>query len=958
MACGSPVAAADPTPTGLRFVTVTFCDIAGSTRLATSLNPEVWHGVLSDYFHAMSAVVEAAGGRVEKFIGDAVVGVFGADHPADDDAARAVRACLEGLRAMARRPGRAEDGGHGVELSVRFGVASGQVVLAGRDSSFAIGAVMNRAARLQSAAALDGPLIDLRTWLLVRDQVRCLPVEPVAAKGFDTALRAWTVVPGAHEPSPEPSFVNQRDLLARVTGEIAGRLREPGCSVIALDGEIGSGKTALLRRIDEAHRPAARIVYAECGRDDRDQGMWRLLRMDRELAGPPDGPGAPSEGGGASASTAEVQWRIRQRLAALSGERPVLVLVDNAQWAPDALLELADGMPHGCGPVVFVLAGREITDRAEPGVRVFGVPALSAEHSHRLLGLLRPAADLELHWADTEAIVERSGGNPLFLEQLAALAATGADDLVAPSASAALGARIDRLGPAARRVLGCIGAWGSSVGTSALAVTCGLEPEETRAALAELADHRLAPVQYDADGHRRYGCHSAAQVAYAHMPLGDRAAVHTAVARHLQRRAARTPAVVDLAVAQARSALECLRELRPGSRQETEAAALAASCLAAAARHAVGRSDVRRALDLAGQARSTGFRDPALALEVAAVESYALAACGRTEEALRLIDGAAELGPPHANPAAAFQLRANELALRPSGTGDLAAARHLAERAGDRHSGARLLLLEALAAISAGDYPLAERLLLTAYEQVRGAGAGLGTAEILANLGLCLAYGDSPLSAATRRCLELRADTERAPALHALVGCSAALLLACGGDAEGARRLLDESHGVFSGISHQAGLAGLHQFRAATAELAGDPARAAAGLRRAAAVYGSAGAAGAAAHCVRSAWVLDPAGAAPGARPPGPSDGWEAWLLHHQVEATRSGAASDPGTADAHLTKALSVITGVRGAGATLLPLAGCLRIARRTGSRELERQASTALDAACAARGAARPLV
>lgn len=136
-------------------------------------------------------------------------------------------------------------------------------------------------------------------------------------------------------------------------------------------------------------------------------------------------------------------------------------------------------MPPGCGPVLFVLAGREVPSGLVRAPAAFSVPALSAEHSHRLLHLLRPGAaaggDLELHWAGAGALVARSGGNPLFLEQLAALAADGIEDLVAPSASAALGARIERLGRPARRVLGCVGAWGAPVDTRELAATVGLE---------------------------------------------------------------------------------------------------------------------------------------------------------------------------------------------------------------------------------------------------------------------------------------------------------------------------------------------------------------------------------------------------------------------------------------------------------------------------------------------------
>ena len=964
MACGSGVAVAARTPTGLRFVTVTFCDISDSTRLAVRLSPEAWHRVLDGYFGAMRAAVEAHGGRVEKFIGDAVVGVFGADDPADDDALRAVQAAADALRRIA-----GEDGNG---LSIRFGVASGQVVLAARDSSFAIGAVMNRAARLQSAAPAGGTLIDVRTWLLVRDQVRCDAVPPVAAKGFDTALQAWTPSPGGLDPAPAAVFVNQRALLGRVADEVAARLAEPGRAVIALDGEVGSGKTALLARLESSVRAqAARVLHIDCARDDQAHGLLRLLRLEADLdavrAGPGRGGHQGGHQGGAAPSTAEVQWRIGRRIAELSAERPLLVLVDNVQWAPDELLHVVDGLPGGTGPVVFVLAGREIPRTAGRRTAGFSVPALSEEHSRRLLAALRArdeagardrTGDLELHWDTGSAdLVARSGGNPLFLEQLAALAADGIDDLVAPSASAALGARIARLGHPARRVLGCIGAWGTAVDTRELTLTSGLAPADLGDALAELEQRGLSPARRGPDGRTRHECRSAPQVAYAHLPLADRAALHTAVARHLQRQAARTPGALDRAVVQAERALACIRELQPGSADETAAAALLAGCLVAAARRAVGRSDIHRALDHATRAAGLDPADPALRLETAAIESYALAAAGRVPEALALIEEVTAAVPADANPAAVFQLRANELALRPAGTGALRAARDLAGRAGDRNAEARLLLVEALTAVADGDYPRGEGLLLTAHGLVREAGGGLGTAEIHANLALCLAFGDSPVPVALDRCRELRADTADAPVLHAVVGCSTALLHAFAGEQRQAHALLDEAREVFEGLGHRAGLAGLFQFRGSVDEYAGGFGRAAESMRSAAetCTAAGAGAVAAAARCRASAWILDGAGPAPSL--PADAAGWETRMLHHQLRAVRP-SGDGPAAAGVHLHRALDTAVAVRGAGAVLLPLASCLRIARRIGDTAAAERAEAALAAAVAAKGARRPSV
>ncbi|MER8184724.1 adenylate/guanylate cyclase domain-containing protein [Kitasatospora sp. NPDC094015] len=964
MACGSPVGRpAQAAPSGLRFVTVAFCDISGSTRLATSLSPERWHQVLERYFGTLRGAIEEFGGRVEKFIGDAVVGVFGADRPADDDALRAVHAAHRALHRLA-----AEDDGT-IALSARFGIASGQVVLADRDSSFAIGAVMNRAARLQAAAPPDGTLADVRSWLLVRDQVRCTAVAPVLAKGFATALQAWVVEPGARPAAAPPVFVNQRPLLARLTAQLAAGLGRPGRTVLAVDGEVGSGKTALLGQL-AGSAPAARaaVVRLDCARDDGAHGRTRLLRLEAELAAELD---TGSAGGRIAPSTAELSWRIGRLLAALSARQPVLILVDNVQWAPEELFGLIDDLPAGCGPLVFVLAGREVPERPGHRPAAFSVPALSVEHSHRLLARLRPVAgedreaqpaaaggDLELHYEPgAAALVARSGGNPLFLEQLAALAADGIEDLVAPSASAALGARIERLGRPARRVLGCVGAWGTAVDTRELADTAGLEPSELADALAELEQRGLAAGRPGDGGRLRLDCRGPAQVAYAHLPLGERAELHTAVAGRLRRLAARTPGVLEQAAVHAERALGCVRELDPGSAAEAAASALAAGCLVAAARGAVGRSDVQRAVELASRAGELALGaeevDEALVLEAAAIESYALAACGRTVQALELIDRTAARGPAAANPAAAFQLRANELALRPAGEAAVRAARRLAEQAGDEASRARLLLLEGLGAIATGDYRQGERLLTAAYGGAHAAGAGLGTAEIHANLALCLAFGDSPVRDALEQCAQLRRDTAAAPVLHALVGCSAALLHAFDGVPDLAHALLDQAGEVFDGVGHRAASAGLHQFRSAVHEWSGDLAAAAHWQRAAAECFEAAGAGPAAARCRASGWLLDQRGPAPAEGPPPPGAGWEARLLHHQVAAARLAARGDPAARE-RLDLALAVLDPVRGAGALLLPLTAALRIARSTaGGGDLAERAERALAAARDAKGA-----
>ena len=925
MGCGASLAA-PPAPSTLRFVTVAFCDISGSTRLARGLDPQVWHDVLAAYFADVGGALAAAGGRLEKFIGDAVVGVFGADTAGEDDARRAARGALAALRALGERNDRAFRR-YGLRLSIRFGLASGRVVLTDRDSSFAIGSVMNRAARLQAAAPPDGAVVDVRTWLLVRDDLHCTPVAPVPAKGFDRPLRAWRVTAEPLRAAPGPVFVNQSQLLAGLRSAVMEGPRRATLTTIGLEGDMGSGKTRVLRQLaGQLRDEPVRVVLTGCQAADEEQALWRLHDLERQVAGgggPDRGPAAgwragPPAGGevgpappGVAPSIEEMQWRLRCRLAQASRERPLVLLVDDYPRAPAALRAVLTGPPPAdTGPLVVVRAGRRLA-RDDGGGPVFRVPALSDRDAADLVGALR--GDLELHTAAADAVragtaIVRGGrGNPLFLEQLVALAGEDGDSELPPSAEAALGARIARLSEPARYVLACLGAWGRDLGRGDLDAICELDEAALAAGLDELAAQDL------------WGNQLAGEVAYAHLVLRERARVHGAIARRVRAFARTAPSLLDLAAAHAARAHAHWRQLDPGSRGE----AAAAQCLVGAARQAIARSDVRRAADLAGRARALHLPDPALALEVAALESYALGASGRVAEALARIDAVAD---PDANRSAAAHLRVNELALRGG------AHRHadaLARAGDDPGAAARLAAWEGLDAARGGDYPRAEQLLRTAYGRLRHAAAGLGVPEIYGNLSLFLAYGDTPVPQATAECLALRAEVAGAPILHAVVSCAAALLVHLGGATDRAGRMLAEARTVFAETGHVLAEAGAGELAAGVAELAGQPDRARDLVSAAQRLYEEAGAESQAADCALRVFVLSrTAGAARVAPPPPegpPAAGWAGQVLRHQARAL---AAPDRRAALAHLDRAVAAASAVRGAGARLVPLTGCRRIA------------------------------
>jgi class 3 adenylate cyclase len=210
-ACGAPLEAPEPEREQRKVLTIVFCDVAGSTALGERLDPEALRRVMRRYFDEMTAVVERHGGTVEKFIGDAVVAVFGIPHVREDDALRAVRAASE---IRERLPAVAAE--LGVELSFRTGVNTGEVVV-GAGQTLATGDAMNVAARLEQAAAPGEILIGADTRRLVRDAVLVDAVEPLELKGKAEPVAAWRLL----EVDPAADA-----LARRLDAPLVGRERE------------------------------------------------------------------------------------------------------------------------------------------------------------------------------------------------------------------------------------------------------------------------------------------------------------------------------------------------------------------------------------------------------------------------------------------------------------------------------------------------------------------------------------------------------------------------------------------------------------------------------------------------------------------------------------------------------------------------------------------------------------
>ncbi len=259
-----------------KVVTVLFCDVTGSTALGEELDPEALFGVMNRYFEELRTIIERHGGTVAKFIGDAVMAVFGIPRVHEDDALRAVRAAAE-IRARLPAIARAV----GVDLRFRTGVNTG-LVLVGEGEDLAIGDAVNVAARLEQAAQPGEILVGEATHRLVRDAVEVEPLEALSLKGKSdpvTALRLVAVdplAPGLARRFDVPLVGREREL--RALREAWDRaVAEAGCHLFTLLGVAGVGKSRLVAELLSEVGDEARVLAGRCLPYGEGITFWPLL---------------------------------------------------------------------------------------------------------------------------------------------------------------------------------------------------------------------------------------------------------------------------------------------------------------------------------------------------------------------------------------------------------------------------------------------------------------------------------------------------------------------------------------------------------------------------------------------------------------------------------------------------------------------------------------------------------
>ncbi|HZT94068.1 MAG TPA: AAA family ATPase [Gaiellaceae bacterium] len=494
--CGAALVPATGRPREERkVVTILFTDLVGSTARAEGLDPEDVRATLSSYYAQLRAELERHGGTVEKFIGDAVMAVFGAPVAHEDDAERAVRAALAIRDSI------------GEELQIRTAVNTGEALVAlgakpGEGDAMVAGDVVNTAARLQGSAPVNGILVGEGTYRATRHAIDYREAPPVQAKGKAEPVKVWEAV------AARSRFGS--DVEQKLRTPLVGRERERGLLVDALEharseqsaqlvtlvGVPGIGKSRLVAELFQILEADPELINWRQGRSlpyGERVSFWALGEIVKAHAGILESDDAAAADGKLAAMVealtedeAEREWLTRHTrplvglegaeraereeafaawrrlLEAAAEQRPLVLVFEDLHWADDGLLDFVDHLADWATTVPLLILGTarpELLDR-RPGwgggkrnAFTLSIGALSDEETAVLLQRLLDRAVLD---ADAQqALLQRAEGNPLYAEEYARmLAEHEGDDLPLPeTVQGLIAARIDGLAPEEKTLL-------------------------------------------------------------------------------------------------------------------------------------------------------------------------------------------------------------------------------------------------------------------------------------------------------------------------------------------------------------------------------------------------------------------------------------------------------------------------------------------------------------------------
>jgi class 3 adenylate cyclase/tetratricopeptide (TPR) repeat protein len=865
--CGAPLAS-EQRRGARKVVTVVVCDVTGSTALGERLDPESLGRVMARYFERTRAVLERHHGLVQKFIGDAVVAVFGVPVVREDDALRAVRAAAAMQDAVAELD---TEGGPAIE--VRIGVSTGEVMVeeAGGDP-LVIGEAVNLATRLQAAAGPGEVLLDRRTWHLSRDAL-------VAAEVDGGAWRLIDVSPDAlgHARRSDNPLVGRLAELQLFDWVFQRAVRTSTCHLLTVLGPAGVGKSRLVAAAVDALDDAATVLYGQCSSDAEGSSFWPVAETVRraaeiktadspeqaeakleELLDDPDSERVADRLGRLiglrpdPVTSEDAVWAVRRFLEVLAERNPLVVVIDDLHWAQPALLDLVEQVVALAreAPILLVAVARPELLEQRPGwsggrlnASTMLLEPLAAEESATLLEHL--AGDATLPPDATDRITRTAEGNPLFLEELLAMLIEEgrlrrdgprwvANDLAAastpPTIQALLAARLDRLAGEERALLDRASVMGQAFDRAAV---LALTPEPARAeadahllALVRKELLRPAPAPLGGRDGFQFRHQLVRDAAYDSLPKQTRAELHERYADWLAEAfASRGGEVGEVLGWHLERAYRFLTELGPPDAHGRRVAAAAAGQLAAA-------TLLERAIALL----PAGDRDR---LQLLTDLGEVLVLNVETDRAEQVLDEALAAAERSGDQGLAAHATLGKLELRLDSPdrgperyrADVQRVLSLLEELGDDQGQSRAWRLLGLDSYLRCQIGRAEHEFQRAVEHARAAGDRRVEAGNLYALVQAAFWGPTPVAEGIRRCQEIRGRAEGSyrvemAALHTLAG-----LHAMAGRFEEARELGEDAAEIAGKLGPSRFAAICAQFLGQVELLAGDPAAAERWLR-------------------------------------------------------------------------------------------------------------------------------
>ena len=700
--CGTALAAPLPAQEVRKTVSIVFSDLKGSTAMGEKLDSEAVREVMSRYFDEMRAALEAHGGTIEKYIGDAIMAVFGLPKLHEDDALRAVRAAAE-MRDRLAALNAELDERWGVTVGNRTGVNTGEVVAGDPTTGqrLVTGDTVNTAARLEQAAPTNEVLIGEETYRLVRHAVEIEPVEPLELKGKAERVPAYRLV---RVVDADDEIVRRRDapLVGRETESMLLReafdlsCSDRRCGAVTLIGPAGLGKSRLTEDLSRYARERGRVLRGRCLPYGDGITFWPLVEVVRQAASldhMDDAESARLKLAGLVGDredvldritsvlglspeqfpVQEVFWATRKLLELLAAEAPVIVVFEDLHWAEATFLDLIEHLVREIEDApVFVLgnARPELLEERPSWPETVNsttlvLTPLGAEASEQVIANMLGGAGLEE--SVRQRIVEAAEGNPLFVEQLLTMlledgllvledggwrASGELPDVTLPrTIQALLAARVDRLNGEERAVIEPASVVGYVFPEDAVRELAA-EPVQAQvpALLKALGTKQLVrpdPSERSLEQPWRFDHVLIRDTVYEALLKRGRATLHERFVQWADRvngdRAIEYEEILGYHLEQA---YRYLGELGPIDERGREIGADGARRLAAAGRRARARGDVPAAVNLMERAQRLVPEHDPLRLGLLAELGEAQLDLGRFDEARATLDDAA--GAAHA----------------------------------------------------------------------------------------------------------------------------------------------------------------------------------------------------------------------------------------------------------------------------------------------------------------------